>query len=94
VTTQWGVFAIAASRNARDVLKRKSIKDADPETVLKATKRFPWLTMRQHRAGDVAVRAIRGRLYRRAGLGSCTTRSRCRTTWFDLLEKAGEKHGQ
>ena len=89
VTTQWGVFAIAGPKS-RDVLK-EIIKDADPETVL-SNKRFPWLTMRNIELGMVPVRAIRVAYTGELGW-ELHHPIEMQNHLFDLLEKAGEKHG-
>ena len=67
VATQWGVFAVAGPKS-RDLLN-KLVKDADPATVL-SNKRFPWLSMAQHRTGHVPGPCRARGLYRRAGLGA------------------------
>ncbi len=89
VTTQWGVFAIAGPKS-RDVL-REVIKDADPDTVL-SNKRFPWLTMRNIELGMVPVRAIRVAYTGELGW-ELHHPIEMQNHLFDLLEKAGEKHG-
>ena len=89
VTTQWGVFAIAGPKS-RDVL-RDVIKDADPETAL-SNKRFPWLTMRNIELGMVPVRAIRVAYTGELGW-ELHHPIEMQNHLFDLLEKAGEKHG-
>ena len=89
VTTQWGVFAIAGPKS-RDVL-REVVKDADPDTVL-GNKRFPWLTMRNIELGMVPVRAIRVAYTGELGW-ELHHPIEMQNHLFDLLEKAGEKHG-
>ena len=89
VTTQWGVFAIAGPKS-RDVL-RDVIKDADPDTAL-SNKRFPWLTMRNIELGMVPVRAIRVAYTGELGW-ELHHPIEMQNHLFDLLEKAGEKHG-
>lgn len=89
VTTQWGVFAIAGPKS-RDVL-RDVIKDANPDTVL-SNKRFPWLTMRNIELGMVPVRAIRVAYTGELGW-ELHHPIEMQNHLFDLLEKAGEKHG-
>ena len=89
VTTQWGVFAIAGPKS-RDVL-REVIKDADPDTAL-SNKRFPWLTMRNIELGMVPVRAIRVAYTGELGW-ELHHPIEMQNHLFDLLEKAGEKHG-
>src|SRR6056297_135340 len=89
VTTQWGVFAIAG-RKSRDVLK-EVIKDADPETVL-GNKRFPWLSQRDIELGMCPVRAIRVAYTGELGW-ELHHPIEMQNYLFDLLEKAGEKHG-
>jgi dimethylglycine dehydrogenase len=89
VTTQWGVFAIAGPKS-RDVLK-EIVKDADPRTVL-SNKRFPWLTVRNIELGMVPVRAIRVAYTGELGW-ELHHPIEMQNHLFDLLEKAGEKHG-
>ncbi len=89
VTTQWGVFAIAGPKS-RDVL-REVVKDGDPDTVL-SNKRFPWLTMRNIELGMVPVRAIRVAYTGELGW-ELHHPIEMQNHLFDLLEKAGEKHG-
>jgi dimethylglycine dehydrogenase len=89
VTTQWGVFAIAGPKS-REVL-RDVIKDANPDTVL-SNKRFPWLTMRNIELGMVPVRAIRVAYTGELGW-ELHHPIEMQNHLFDLLEKAGEKHG-
>ncbi|MGB5864741.1 MAG: FAD-dependent oxidoreductase [Sulfitobacter sp.] len=89
VTTQWGVFAVAGPKS-RDLL-RDVIKDADPDTVL-SNKRFPWLTMRNIELGMVPVRAIRVAYTGELGW-ELHHPIEMQNHLFDLLEKAGEKHG-
>ncbi|MEP1765563.1 MAG: FAD-dependent oxidoreductase [Sulfitobacter sp.] len=89
VTTQWGVFAIAGPKS-REVLN-EVIKDANPDTVL-SNKRFPWLTMRNIELGMVPVRAIRVAYTGELGW-ELHHPIEMQNHLFDLLEKAGEKHG-
>ncbi|SFF05299.1 dimethylglycine dehydrogenase [Sulfitobacter brevis] len=89
VTTQWGVFAIAGPKS-RDVL-REVVKDADPDTVL-SNKRFPWLTMRNIELGMVPVRAIRVAYTGELGW-ELHHPIEMQNHLFDMLVKAGEKHG-
>ena len=89
VTTQWGVFAIAGPKS-RDVLN-EVIKDADPATAL-SNKRFPWLTIRNIELGMVPVRAIRVAYTGELGW-ELHHPIEMQNHLFDLLEKAGEKHG-
>ena len=89
VTTQWGVFAIAGPK-ARDVLK-DVICDADPETAL-SNKRFPWLSARQIELGMCPVNAIRVAYTGELGW-ELHHPIEMQNYLFDLLEKAGEKHG-
>ena len=89
VTTQWGVFAIAGPKS-REVL-RDVIKDANPDTVL-SNKRFPWLTMRNIELGMVPIRAIRVAYTGELGW-ELHHPIEMQNHLFDLLEKAGEKHG-
>ena len=89
VTTQWGVFAIAGPKS-RDVL-RAVIKDADPDTAL-SNKRFPWLTARKIELGMCPVNAIRVAYTGELGW-EMHHPIEMQNYLFDLLEKAGEKHG-
>ena len=89
VTTQWGVFAIAGPKS-RDVLN-EIVKDANPDTVL-SNKRFPWLTMRNIELGMVPVRAIRVAYTGELGW-ELHHPIEMQNHLFDLLDKAGEKHG-
>ncbi len=89
VTTQWGVFAIAGPKS-RDVL-REVIKDADPDTAL-SNKRFPWLSARKIELGMCPVNAIRVAYTGELGW-ELHHPMEMQNYLFDLLEKAGEKHG-
>ena len=89
VTTQWGVFAIAGPKS-RDVL-RDVIVDADPGTAL-GNKRFPWLSARRIELGMCPVRAIRVAYTGELGW-ELHHPIEMQNYLFDLLEKAGEKHG-
>ncbi|MFB2593894.1 FAD-dependent oxidoreductase [Paracoccus sp. p4-l81] len=89
ITTQWGVFALAGP-NARAIL-REVVKDADPDTVL-GNKRFPWLSMREIELGMCPVRAIRVAYTGELGWELHYPIEFGRYLW-DLLVKAGEKHG-
>jgi dimethylglycine dehydrogenase len=89
VTTQWGVFAIAGPKS-RDVLN-EIVKDASPETVF-SNKRFPWLSMRNIELGMCPVRAIRVAYTGELGW-ELHHPIEMQNYLFDLLEKAGEKHG-
>ncbi|MFW8637272.1 GcvT family protein [Cribrihabitans pelagius] len=89
VTTQWGVFAIAGPKS-RDVLK-EVINDADPETAL-SNKRFPWLSAKQIELGMCPVNAIRVAYTGELGW-ELHHPIEMQNYLFDLLEKAGEKHG-
>ena len=89
VTTQWGVFALAGP-NARQILQ-EIVKDATPETVL-SNKRFPWLSYRPLELGMVPVRAIRVAYTGELGWELHHPIEMQRHLW-DLLLKAGEKHG-
>ncbi len=89
VTTKYGVFAIAGPKS-RDVLK-EVIKDADPETAL-SNKRFPWLSARQIELGMCPVNAIRVAYTGELGW-ELHHPIEMQNYLFDLLEKAGEKHG-
>lgn len=89
VTTQHGVFAIAGPKS-RDLL-RDIINDADPETAL-SNKRFPWLTARNIELGMCPVRAIRVAYTGELGW-ELHHPIEMQNYLFDLIEKAGEKHG-
>ena len=89
VTTQWGVFAIAGPKS-RDILK-EIIKDAEPETAL-SNKRFPWLSARKIELGMCPVKAIRVAYTGELGWELHHPIEMQRYLW-DLLLKAGEKHG-
>jgi dimethylglycine dehydrogenase len=89
VTTQWGVFAIAGPKS-RDILN-EVIKDAEPGTTL-SNKRFPWLSMRDIELGMCPVRAIRVAYTGELGW-ELHHPIEMQNYLFDLLEKAGEKHG-
>ncbi|MCU9849194.1 FAD-dependent oxidoreductase [Defluviimonas sp. WL0024] len=89
VTTQWGVFAIAGPKS-RDILK-EIIKDAEPETAL-SNKRFPWLSARKVELGMCPVNAIRVAYTGELGWELHHPIEMQRYLW-DLLLKAGEKHG-
>ena len=89
ITTQWGVFALAGP-NSRAIL-REIVKDADPDTVL-GNKRFPWLSMRNIELGMCPVRAIRVAYTGELGW-ELHHPIEMQTYLWDLLMKAGEKHG-
>lgn len=89
VTTQWGVFALAGP-NSRAILQ-EIVKDANPDTVL-SNKRFPWLSMRNIELGMCPVRAIRVAYTGELGWELHYPIEFGRYLW-DLLMKAGEKHG-
>ncbi|TNF14438.1 MAG: FAD-dependent oxidoreductase, partial [Rhodobacteraceae bacterium] len=89
ITTQWGVFALAGP-NARAILQ-EVVKDAYPETVL-SNKRFPWLSMRNIELGMCPVRAVRVAYTGELGWELHHPVEMSRYLW-DLLVKAGEKHG-
>ena len=89
VTTQWGVFAIAGPKS-REVLK-EVIKDADPETAL-SNKRFPWLSAQRIELGMCPVNAIRVAYTGELGW-ELHHPIEMQNYLFDLLEKAGKKHG-
>ncbi|QDC08751.1 FAD-dependent oxidoreductase [Oceanicola sp. D3] len=89
VTTKYGVFAIAGPKS-RDVL-REIIKDADPDTAL-SNKRFPWLSYRNIELGMCPVRAIRVAYTGELGW-ELHHPIEMQNYLFDLLEKAGKKHG-
>ncbi len=89
MTTQWGVFALAGP-NSRAIL-REIVKDADPDTVL-SNKRFPWLSARKIELGMCPVNAIRVAYTGELGWELHHPIEMQRYLW-DLLLKAGEKHG-
>ncbi len=89
VTTKWGVFAIAGPKT-RDVL-REVIGDADPDTAL-SNKRFPWLSARNIELGMCPVKAIRVAYTGELGWELHHPIEMQNYLW-DLLMKAGEKHG-
>ncbi len=89
VTTQYGVFAIAGPKS-RDLL-REIIVDADPDTAL-SNKRFPWLSARDIELGMCPVRAIRVAYTGELGW-ELHHPIEMQNYLFDLIEKAGEKHG-
>ncbi|SNX71523.1 glycine cleavage system aminomethyltransferase T [Cereibacter ovatus] len=89
VTTQWGVFALAGP-NARAILN-EIVKDADPATVL-SNKRFPWLSYRAIELGMCPVRAVRVAYTGELGWELHHPIEMSTYLW-DLLLKAGEKHG-
>ncbi|MGD9919254.1 MAG: FAD-dependent oxidoreductase [Paenirhodobacter sp.] len=89
ITTQWGVYALAGP-NARAILN-EVVKDAYPETVL-SNKRFPWLSFRNIELGMCPVRAVRVAYTGELGWELHFPVEFGRYLW-DLLLKAGEKHG-
>lgn len=89
VTTQWGVFALAGP-NSRKILA-EIIKDADPATAL-SNKRFPWLSARKIELGMCPVNAIRVAYTGELGW-ELHHPIEMQNYLFDLLMKAGEKHG-
>ena len=89
ITTQWGVYALAGP-NSRAILQ-EIVRDADPATVL-GNKRFPWLSMRNIELGMCPVRAIRVAYTGELGWELHYPIEFGRYLW-DLLTKAGEKHG-
>ena len=89
VTTKWGVFAIAGPKS-RDVLN-EIIKDPDPATAL-SNKRFPWLSAKKIELGMCPVNAIRVAYTGELGW-ELHHPIEMQNYLFDLLEKAGEKHG-
>jgi dimethylglycine dehydrogenase len=89
VTTQWGVFALAGP-NSRKILA-EVIKDADPATAL-SNKRFPWLSARKIELGMCPVNAIRVAYTGELGW-ELHHPIEMQNYLFDLLIKAGEKHG-
>ncbi len=89
VTTQYGVFAIAGPKS-RDLL-RDIIIDANPDTAL-SNKRFPWLSSRKIELGMCPVHAIRVAYTGELGW-ELHHPIEMQNYLFDLIEKAGEKHG-
>ncbi|RED11805.1 GcvT family protein [Pontivivens insulae] len=89
VTTQWGVFAIAGPKS-RDILK-EIISAADPDTAL-TNKAFPWLSAKRIDLGMVPVKAIRVAYTGELGW-ELHHPIEMQNHLFDLLMKAGEKHG-
>ena len=89
VTTQWGVFAIAGPKS-RDVLK-EVIGGPDPENAL-SNKNFPWLSAKQIELGMCPVNAIRVAYTGELGW-ELHHPIEMQNYLFDLLEKAGAKHG-
>ena len=89
VTTQYGVFAVAGPKS-RDLL-RDIISDPAPETAL-SNKRFPWLTSRNIELGMCPVHAIRVAYTGELGW-ELHHPIEMQNYLFDLIERAGEKHG-
>ncbi len=89
ITTQYGVFAIAGPKSR--ALLRDMINDADPATAL-SNKRFPWLTARHIELGMCPVQAIRVAYTGELGW-ELHHPVEMQNYLFDLLMKAGEKHG-
>ncbi len=89
VTTQWGVFALAGP-TARSILN-EVVCDAEAATVL-SNKRFPWLSYRDIELGMCPVRAVRVAYTGELGWELHYPIEFGRYLW-DLLMKAGEKHG-
>ncbi|PUB18577.1 GcvT family protein [Yoonia sediminilitoris] len=89
VTSQTGVFALAGPKS-RDLLN-DVIVDADPATAL-SNKRFPWLSARRIELGMCPVNAIRVAYTGELGW-ELHHPMEMQNYLFDLLEKAGEKHG-
>ena len=89
VTTQYGVFAIAGPKSR--ALLRDIIVDADPDTAL-SNRRFPWLTARDIELGMCPVKAIRVAYTGELGW-ELHHPIEMQNYLFDLIEKAGEKHG-
>lgn len=89
VSTQWGVLAIAGP-TSRDILK-EIIVDADPETAL-TNKAFPWLSAKQIDLGMCPVKAIRVAYTGELGW-ELHHPIEMQNYLFDLITKAGEKHG-
>ena len=89
VSTQWGVFAIAGP-TSRDILK-EIIVDADPETSL-TNKAFPWLSAKNIDLGMCPVKAIRVAYTGELGW-ELHHPIEMQNYLFDLITKAGEKHG-
>jgi dimethylglycine dehydrogenase len=88
-TTRIGVFAIAGP-NARAILA-EVIKDAEPETAL-SNKRFPWLSAQKIELGMCPLTAVRVAYTGELGWELHHPIEMGNYLW-DLLLKAGEKHG-
>ena len=89
ITTQWGVFVVAGP-DSRNVLA-EIVRDAEPESVL-GNDRFPWLSHRDIELGMCPVRALR--VSYTGSLGwELHHPIEMQNYLFDLLEKAGKKHG-
>ena len=78
VTTQWGVFALAGPDLARHPARRSSRTRTPPPR--SRNKRFPWLSARGIELGMVPGQRASASPTPASSAGSCTTRSRCRTT--------------
>ncbi len=89
VSTQWGVFAIAGPAS-RDILK-EIIVDADPASAL-TNKAFPWLSAKNIDLGMCPVKAIRVAYTGELGW-ELHHPIEMQNYLFDLITKAGEKHG-
>lgn len=89
VSTQWGVLALAGP-TSRDILK-EIIVDADPETSL-TNKVFPWLSAKNIDLGMCPVKAIRVAYTGELGW-ELHHPIEMQNYLFDLITKAGEKHG-
>jgi len=89
VTTKWGVFAIAGPKS-RHVLN-EVVKNEVAKTVF-SNKRFPWLSVRKIELGMCPVNAIRVAYTGELGW-ELHHPIEMQNYLFDLLEKAGEKHG-
>ncbi len=88
-TTRIGVFALAGPKS-RDILA-EVINDAEPETAL-SNKRFPWLSARRIELGMCPLTAIRVAYTGELGWELHHPIEMQNYLW-DLLMKAGEKHG-
>ncbi|NNK78673.1 MAG: FAD-dependent oxidoreductase [Litoreibacter sp.] len=89
VTSQYGVFALAGPKS-RDILT-ELICDPDPATAL-SNKRFPWLSAREIELKMCPVNAIRVAYTGELGW-ELHHPIEMQNYLFDLLEKAGAKHG-
>ncbi|HHC29598.1 MAG TPA: aminomethyl transferase family protein, partial [Rhodobacterales bacterium] len=88
-TTRIGVFALAGP-NARAIMA-EVIRDAEPQTAL-SNKRFPWLSAKKIELGMCPLTAVRVAYTGELGWELHHPIEMGNYLW-DLLMKAGEKHG-